>query len=135
MTRDTSLTAKQLRRFAWILAALFAFFGCVLLPWRWQTPTVTASAVIAAVLVIWSLVAPMTLAPVYRGWDRLGHVLGWINSRVILGVLFFLIVTPTALIMKMIGKDPMHRNRDAAASSYRIVRQKPPKETDLERPY
>ncbi|MEO4040316.1 SxtJ family membrane protein [Hoeflea sp. CAU 1731] len=135
MTRDTSLTAKQLRRFAWILASLFAFFGCVLLPWRWQTSTVTASAVIAAVLVVWSLVAPMSLAPVYRGWERLGNVLGWINSRIILGILFFLIVTPTALIMKIIGKDPMHRSRDAAAATYRIVRLKPPKDTDLERPY
>jgi hypothetical protein len=133
--KQKPLTSGQLRRFAWILAALIALFGAVILPWRWGLDSRIASVVIAAILVVWSLVAPMTMAPLYRGWDRLGHALGWVNSRIILGILFFLVVTPTALSLKLLGKDPMHRRREARLVSYRVDRNASPQKADLERPF
>ena len=57
----------------------------------------------------------------YRGWMKLAHVLGWVNTRIILSLVYFLIVTPLALIFKVIGKDPMCRKFDEQ-DSYWIKR-------------
>jgi hypothetical protein len=54
-----------------------------------------------------ALVYPRVLAPLYRGWMAFGHVLGWINARLIMGIVFVVMVIPTALIMRLLGKDLM----------------------------
>lgn len=51
---------------------------------------------------------------------HIGHVLGAINTRIILGTLFFLVITPTGLLMLLLGKDPMARRFDQEARSYRV---------------
>jgi hypothetical protein len=63
--------------------------------------------------------APRSLQWPYRGWMALGHGLGWINSHVILGAVFLLILQPIALIMRCRGYDPLNRRRRSQASSYR----------------
>jgi hypothetical protein len=47
-----------------------------------------------------------------------GHILGWINSRIILTVLFFAIFTPISLLMRLIGRDTMTRGYDSQADTY-----------------
>jgi large-conductance mechanosensitive channel len=56
---------------------------------------------------------------VYRVWMRIGHMIGSVISRIILGVVFFLVVTPLGLMMRATGKDPMNRRFDASLPSYR----------------
>jgi hypothetical protein len=51
----------------------------------------------------------------------LGHVLGWINTRIILGAVFYLIVTPIGLARRLMGKDPMGTKR-VDVESYRVLR-------------
>jgi large-conductance mechanosensitive channel len=63
--------------------------------------------------------APMQLNPVYRIWMRFGLIIGSIMSRIILGIVFFLVVTPLAILMRMTGKDPMNRQLDTTRESYR----------------
>ena len=58
--------------------------------------------------------------------DDSGEVLGWINTRIILGVLFYLLFTPLGLCMRLRGKDPMRRTLSPEAESYRVVRQPRP---------
>jgi hypothetical protein len=66
---------------------------------------------------------PRSLTHVYRLWMRLGEGLGWINTRLILGVVFYLLFTPLGLYMRLRGKDPMRRTLAPEAESYRVVRQ------------
>ena len=63
-------------------------------------------------------VKPRSLLYPYRGWMALGHVLGWINSRIILGLVFILVLQPIALIMKFVGYDPL-RKKKGKLNSYR----------------
>lgn len=72
------------------------------------------------------LIVPEVLKYPYKGWMVLGHALGWVNTRIILGIVFYGVVTPMGLVMKMKGRDPMHRNIDSEASTYRVVRQPRP---------
>lgn len=70
--------------------------------------------VAASVLLLCALFAAPLLQPVYRGWMRFGEVLGWLNTRILLTLVFFLVVTPTALVMRLFGRSPMAaRKRDS----------------------
>jgi hypothetical protein len=52
-----------------------------------------------------------------------GHVLGWINTRIILGILYYGLIVPTGLVMKMFGRDPMRRAFVPDMQTYRVVRE------------
>jgi hypothetical protein len=77
----------------------------------------------AAVLVLPALVHPRLLGGPFRAWMKLGHMLGWVNTRVILGVFFYALLTPTGLVMRLFRADPMRRKPDPGAGSYRLERQ------------
>tara|TARA_B100000579_G_C22704774_1_gene791540 strand:+ start:682 stop:1074 length:393 start_codon:yes stop_codon:yes gene_type:complete len=64
--------------------------------------------------------APRLLLYPYKSWMALGHALGWINSRVILGLVFLFVVQPIAFIMKFFGYDPLRKNKDNK-KSYREI--------------
>jgi hypothetical protein len=58
----------------------------------------------------------------------LGHALGWVNTRILLTVVFYLLFTPVAWLMHLLKNDPLNRRYDAAASSYRVARSTRPAE-------
>lgn len=61
---------------------------------------------------------PAVLKPIYSVWMALAVVLGFIMTRVILTIVFYLVVTPIGLIMRAVGRDPLDRKLDSNASSY-----------------
>ena len=76
--------------------------------WRGAEPWVVLTLVsIAAVLSLLSAIAPSLLRPVYRGWMFIGEALGWLNTRIILTLVFFLVVTPIGLLMRLFGRSPI----------------------------
>jgi len=83
------------------------------------------SFVIAALFLAAVLVRPGVLAPLNRLWMRLGQLLHNVTNPVIMGLAFFLAVTPTAVIMRVLGKDLLNRRLDPAAKSYWIERRPP----------
>ena len=64
------------------------------------------------------LIAPSLLLYPYKGWMALGHALGWVNSRLILGLVFLIVLQPIAFIMRITGYDPL-RIRKKDLLSYR----------------
>ena len=83
-------------------------------------------ALIVAALFLTSAIAwPGLLAPLNKLWTRFGLLLHKITNPIIMGLVFFLTVTPTALILKAMGKDPLRRKLDPAAVSYWIDREPP----------
>ena len=81
---------------------------------------------LAVALVVPALVAPRMLAPVHRAWMALGDWLGWVNTRLVLGLIFFGVVTPTGLVLRLAGRDPMRRAFDPDAVTYRVLRKPRP---------
>ena len=59
------------------------------------------------------LVAPRLLHYPYKGWMAFGHALGWVNSNIILGLVFILVLQPIAYVMRVTGYDPLRRRRKA----------------------
>jgi len=119
--RDT----KPLRSFGLMVGSTFALIGVWPAVWRGQHLRLW-SLVLGGVLIALALVWPRSLTQVYRLWMTVGEVLGWINTRIILGVLFYLVFTPLGWCMRLRGKDPMQRMLAPEAESYRVVRQPRP---------
>jgi hypothetical protein len=117
--KTEKMTKKELRSFGLITGAIvLVLFGVA--PWLISGKLHKWPFIIAAVLWMPALIFPMVLEPVYHGWMKFGHVMGWINTRIILSIMFYLIIAPIGLIMKILGKDPMRRKLDSSVESYRI---------------
>ena len=117
----TRASVRQLRHFGFLVGGIFGAIGLWPMVWRHQSPRQWALA-LAIALVLPAQVAPRILAPVYRAWMALGEVLAWINTRIILGVVFYGVVTPLGLLMRLFSRDPMRRQFDRTGESYRILR-------------
>ena len=131
---NTNPDKQELRKFGLIFAGMFILIFALLLPWIWDKPSPMWAWIVAGVFVAAALLVPMWLAPVYRLWMKIGHVLGWINTRIILGLVFFVIFAPVAIVLKILGKDALKQRLDASASSYRIASEQLPRDR-MERPY
>ena len=133
-TTNTNPDKQELRKFGLIFAGMFILIFALLLPWIWDKSSPTWAWIVAAVFAGTGLLVPMALTPVYRLWMKIGHVLGWINTRIILGLVFFVIFAPVALFLKLLGKDALKQRLDPSASSYRIHSEQPPRDR-MERPF
>ncbi len=89
----TTVAAKQLRSFGLLVGGIFLVIGLWPLVFRGEPFRVWA-CVLACVLILPALVWPRSLGPIYRGWMAIGAVLGWINTRIILSLIFYVIFTP-----------------------------------------
>jgi hypothetical protein len=113
---------KSLRAFGFLVGGIFLLMGVWPAAVRREDPRLWALT--AAILLLGpAVVYPRALGPVHRVWMKIGHALGWINTRIILGFLFYVIVTPLGLLMRLRGKDPMRRAFDPRAATYRLPRQ------------
>ena len=63
----------------------------------------------------------MRRAPAQRVWMLLGDGLGWVNTRIVLGVIFFGVITPTGVMFRLLGRDPMRRTFDPSLTTYRVL--------------
>jgi saxitoxin biosynthesis operon SxtJ-like protein len=112
---------KQYRQFGLMVGGIFAAIGVWPLVRRGEDIRLWA-VVLGTLLMVPALVLPKILGPIYRIWMILGHALGWVNTRIILGAIFFGLITPMGLVMRMAGKDSMRRNYDKTSDTYRVLR-------------
>lgn len=98
---------RQLLSFGLIMAAAFAVMAG-LRAWRAGFDAVAIALVaIAGAFAAAALIAPSALAVVYRPWMRLAEGLGWVNTRILLVLIFYLVVTPIGLIMRVLRRSPL----------------------------
>ena len=121
-----TISRSQLRSFGLIVGAGFAIIALWRVIFRGEDPRMWA-LILSGVLVVTALVAPGLLKPFCRIWMKIGETLGWINSRILLSVVYYLVILPIGLIRRVAGSDPMRRRVDPSAATYRVPRsQRPP---------
>jgi hypothetical protein len=118
------LSPKELRRFGFTLAIPFGLIAA-LSAWRGHTVAPTIFAGLAVILGALSLIAPGTLDPVRRGWMTAANALAWFNTRFLLGIVYYIVITPTGALMRLLGRDPMDRRLNDR-SSYWLKRKRRP---------
>jgi Saxitoxin biosynthesis operon protein SxtJ len=121
--RDESVQGGPNRSFGLLFAGVFALIG--LLPLMFGGAAHPWAIILAGLFLLSALAFPGALAPLNRLWLRFGLLLHRIVSPVVLGIMFFGVITPIGLVMRLLGKDPMRVQLDKAAGSYWIERTPP----------
>ncbi len=129
----SSPAVAELRAFGLLMGAMVGLVFGLLIPWLWGLAWPLWPWPVAAVFVLGALLVPRWLAPVHGLWLRIGHALGWLNTRLILGLVFFLIFVPVGLARRAF-RDPLARRLDGGLESYRLPGRQPVKR-NLERPF
>ena len=124
----TQASLPSERSFGFLFACVFAVAGFYGFYKGWQFQAVGMLFVVGLVSGGLALVAPQWLAPLNRSWFRLGQVLGKIVSPIMLGIIFFGLLTPIALIARALGRDEL-KLKPQDVTSYWIER-KPPEPTE-----
>ena len=83
------------------------------------------SAIISLAFLILVLTRSILLTPLNRLWTKFGIILGSIIAPIVMGVVFFLVVTPIGLVMKIIGMDLLSIKYDKKKETYWVKRDKP----------
>jgi len=128
------LDRKGLRDFGLTTgAAVVVIFG-LFFPWMLELDWPVWPWVIAAPLWLLALICPLWLRRIYRAWMRFGLLASRVMTPLVLGIVFFVMISPMAMIRRLMGKDPMQRALDPNQNSYRVQSAKSPKEK-LEKPF
>jgi hypothetical protein len=116
--RDVHGRGPSDRNFGSVFAAAFFFLG--LWPLHRGRPVRIWCVVLSAGFLAVTLIRPSVLHPLNRLWTQLGILLGRVVSPVATALLFFLVFTPAALVLRWMGKDLLHTAADSAAETYWI---------------
>jgi hypothetical protein len=128
-----NITTKKLRSFGLTVGGIFALIGFWPAVFHAEEPRWWI-AIVALCFVLPAVVFPRSLFWVHKGWMAVGHVMGWVNTRIILGIIFYVVVTPIGILRSWLGRDPMGRRLRPDLDSYRVPR-KPRPATHLTRQF
>lgn len=129
-----NLDKNNLKKFGITMAAAFLTITVFILIKHKHNILLTSA--ISVVFFIIAFSAPAVLKPVYIFWMKLAFLLSWINTRLILLVMFYLIFTPIGLSMKLFGVDLLDRKIEKGKNSYwRIKEKKSFNPSDYERQF
>lgn len=123
LSRQEEVRTSSNRSFGLVISAVLALIGVV--PWLFGGRLHYWAVAASLAFLLAGLVAPATLGSLNRVWTRFGLLLHRIVSPVVLGVMFFLVVAPTGLLMRALGKDPLRLKFDRSAQTYWIPRDPP----------
>ena len=107
----SKISKKQLRDFGFLIG-----FGLPLII-GWIIPSITGHSFRAWTLwvsiptLVIGLLSPRILRKPYQAWMQLGHLLGYLNSRIILGIVFVAVLLPIAFVMRAFGYDPLRSKK------------------------
>lgn len=110
-------------------------FGCVFTAlalwaaWKHNAHAAWIVGAVAALCFALGALAPRVLHPLNVAWARLGWLLNLIVSPIVMGAIFFLVITPVALVMRARGRDVLQRRFDSQRRSYWLERTPPGPET------
>ena len=121
-----SASAKDLRNFGLLVGGIFSLLGLLPVALHGESPRMWFVGG-GGLLMILGAMLPQALAPVHKGWMRVGHVLGSINTRILLGFVFYGLITPIGFVFRIMGKDAMGRAFSGTAVTYRVVRRPRPR--------
>jgi hypothetical protein len=111
-------SSRTLRQFALLCLVIFSALAASEHFWHKRDGAALLFGVLAALLGLGGLIWPGGIRPVFITAIKLTMPIGWVMSRVLLGILFFVFFTPLALVFKLIGRDALRRRYEPGQQSY-----------------
>ena len=120
--KDIKSGRRELRKFGITVSIVLGLLGGLFF-WRGRD-YYFYFLILSAALLLLGLVVPILLKPIHKMWMTLAVLLGYLMTRVILSVLFFVVVTPIGLLARSFGKDFLNLKYDPNVDSYWIEKKK-----------
>jgi len=128
------LTRNRLRLFGFTLGLTVVMLFGFVLPAYLGLPRPLWPWVVGGMLVLLAGIIPRFFQPIYKRWMVVGRALGRAFTTLVLGIFFFLILSPIGLVMRLIGRDPMARTFNRDLETYRLP-SSPYSKQNMERPF
>lgn len=117
-----NLDRNNLKKFGITMG--IAFMVITLLVLIRHRHSILPTSIISAIFFIVAFTMSNMLKPIYIIWMRLAFILAWVNTRLILFIVFYLVLTPIGLVMKLFGADLLERKIDKNKDTYWIKKEK-----------
>jgi hypothetical protein len=114
-----------------LVGGAFLVLGALLL-WRGREIAAWAGGGLGTLLVVAGLTIPGRLGPVHRAWMGASLALSKVTTPVFMSVLYFIVLTPAGMLMRLLGRNPL--TRDPTHTTFWAARQVGPR-SDMERPF
>ncbi len=111
---------QALRKFGFVMGGMIGLLFGLLFPWLWSLRWPSWPWVLVSAFWMAATVYPLALGGIYTYWMRFAEVLGWVNTRIILGLVFFCVFSPLGLTLRLFGRDTLQKRWDHRLKTYRI---------------
>jgi len=122
--KNLDISRKSLRKFGLSVGAVF----CLLALWMFlknHSPlAVTILGIVGVFLMFMGLLVPKALKEIYKVWMGIAFAIGWVVSRVLLAIVFFLVITPIGFIANLFGNEFMDIKKKTVRDTYWMRRNK-----------
>lgn len=106
------------RTFGFVFTGIFLLIAAYLWYHDAQPVTIQAFLVLAVAFLAFTLFMPIALRPLNKAWYKLGLLMGRVVSPIVLGILFFILITPIAIVMRLAGRDPLKLRKQNVQSHW-----------------
>lgn len=116
------ISKKNLRIFGLVLGAVCIIFGSRLF-FKWHKTGFLYLAAIGIFLIASGAIYPLILKPVYRVWMKIASIINWLITKVLFILVFYVVMTPMGLLLKLCRRDLLDLKFDKDKNSYWIRRE------------
>lgn len=111
-------TLPSERTFGFVFTGIFLIVSAYLWSQDSKTTTIQIFLVLALVFFVFALLMPVALRPLNKAWYKLGLLMGRVVSPIVLGILFFILISPIAIVMRLAGRDPLKLRKQDVQSHW-----------------
>jgi hypothetical protein len=111
-------TLPSERTFGFVFTGIFLIVSAYLWSQDSKTTTIQIFLVLALVFLALALLMPVALRPLNKAWYKLGLLMGRVVSPIVLGILFFILISPIAIVMRLAGRDPLKLRKQDVQSHW-----------------
>lgn len=112
---------NKIRRFGIVLSVILFVIGTINL-YKNKISFALFFYLADLVTIILVIINPVLLNPIYKFLLFISHIIGWINTRILLCAIYYLVFSPIGLVLRIFRKDPLDRKFDRGKSSYWVLR-------------
>lgn len=111
-------TLPSERTFGWVFTGIFLIIAGYLWYYDGKPLAIQIFLVLAVTFFAFALFMPIVLRPFNKAWYKLGLLMGRVVSPIVLGILFFILISPIAIVMRLAGRDALKLRKQNVQSHW-----------------
>ena len=111
-------TLPSERTFGFVFTGIFLIVAGYLWYHDGKPVAIQVFLVLSVAFLAFSIFMPIVLRPLNKAWYKLGLLMGRVVSPIVLGILFFILISPIAIVMRIAGRDPLKLRKQNVESHW-----------------